>query len=109
MASAFKEFLTWFRKPHWNRNRELSSKKRRWLVILAGLEILLILVVGHASLLLHMAEEGYMGNSSTKYNFIDSFGPPRDLSTQTTDGSWVDCFTVMAPSDRMGFFGAVVE
>src|SRR5436190_1232039 len=39
----------------------------------------------------------------TQYGFIDSFGPPRNLSAQTADGSWVDCFAVMAPAYKMGF------
>ncbi|KAK0633185.1 hypothetical protein B0T14DRAFT_56838 [Immersiella caudata] len=109
MAAAFSELLEWFMKPNWVQDRELSDKRRKWCIALAVIQILLIMAVGTVSVLAHMHEEGYYareGGFRRGFSFIDSSGPPRNLSAGAAGESWVDCFTVAQPLDQMGFLGA---
>jgi hypothetical protein len=97
--------VQWVRKPTYDAEEEALKVGKKWLIALAVLQILFILSVGLISVTgnLITVAPNKVGQQVQVYGIVDSFGPPRNLTTEVAGNSWSDCFPIPLPTSNLGF------
>lgn len=99
LAKAFSGITEWLSDPDWEPAN--CDKHRRRQKVFLILKVVFISIAGLATISAHLNQE--RPKPIYPSLLLDSFGPVRNLSTESAGESWTDCFVVDLPWGRLGF------